>query len=118
VLATRASSPHGDIGGHNLVYVSKDPNKVEENDCRVIKRSFCKASQWYKRSVKDVVEDVGFGQLHKTFYKDASSICRGDSFLIIRRRHLQEWDIAVNRDQWDRYIEIWARFHRPWLVRD
>jgi len=68
------------------------------------------AKSWHRRRIREIAEETGFAPLYKTFYKAASSIAHGDSFILIRRRHLRLWTLEINPEQWDAYIEVAARF--------
>jgi len=65
---------------------------------------------WHRRSVRELADDTGFGPLYRTFYKVSSSIAHGDSFILLRRRHLRWWTSEVNRKRWASYVETSARF--------
>ncbi len=64
---------------------------------------------WHGTTVKGLVEEVGMGDLYKTFYKEASSIAHGDSFVTLRYKNAT-WQLTRGIDEWRPYVETALRF--------
>jgi hypothetical protein len=83
-----------------------DELDVRKNDYDALVAHFGKANNWSKKSVRDLAPLVGFGQLYRTYYKAASSIAHGNSFILLKRLNFHSWEIEVNRKSWDDYSEL------------
>jgi hypothetical protein len=64
---------------------------------------------WHGTNIKGVVEAVGMGDLYKTFYKEASSIAHGDSFVTLRYKNAT-WQLTRGVDEWRPYVETALTF--------
>ncbi len=83
--------------------------ELGKSEYEVLNKEY-KKQNWHQKSVKDLAAQAGFEQLYRTFYKEASAIAHGDSFVLLRRRHFKSWDLAITPERFARYIEIAARF--------
>jgi hypothetical protein len=64
---------------------------------------------WHGTNIRGVVEAIGMGELYKTFYKEASSIAHGDSFVTLRYKNAT-WQLTRGVDEWRTYVETALRF--------
>jgi len=64
---------------------------------------------WHGMNIKGLVEAVGMGGLYTTFYKEASSIAHGDSFVTLRYKNAM-WQLTRGVDEWRTYVETSLRF--------
>jgi hypothetical protein len=64
---------------------------------------------WHGMKIRGLVDAVGMGDLYKTFYKEASSIAHGDSFMTLRYKN-RTWQLTRGVNEWRTYIETSLRF--------
>lgn len=83
---------------------------VRKIDYDSLSAHFGKSNNWSKKSVADLTPIVGYEQLYKTFYKEASSIAHGNSFVLLKRNHFHSWEIEANEESWQKYTELAGRF--------
>jgi hypothetical protein len=64
---------------------------------------------WHGTNVKGLVEAVGMGELYRTFYKEASSIAHGDSFVTLCCKK-GEWQLTRGVNEWCVYVRTSLEF--------
>lgn len=60
-------------------------------------------NKWHGQSVKKLAEQTGLEELYKSFYKEASSIAHGDSYVTLG--HKGEWRFSKDVRSWSKYRE-------------
>jgi hypothetical protein len=64
---------------------------------------------WYGGSIRRLVEAAGMDKLYESFYKEASSIAHGDSFVTLAY-HYGRWQFSGDVRTWSRYCETSLTF--------
>jgi hypothetical protein len=60
--------------------------------------------KWHRKRIKELVEAVGMQRLYGSFYKEASSIAHGDSFISLGF-HGGRWQLSGDVHSWSHYCE-------------
>jgi hypothetical protein len=65
--------------------------------------------KWHGRNIRGLVEAAGMEKLYGSFYKEASSIAHGDSYVTLGYRH-GRWQFSKDIRTWTRYCQTSLTF--------
>jgi hypothetical protein len=75
----------------------------QQTDYDRLKKHFGR-EKWHRKNIKELVEAVGMQRLYGSFYKEASSIAHGDSFITLGF-HGGRWQLSGDVHRWSHYCE-------------